>query len=253
MAATSVLLVEDDASLRLVTRVACEAAGFTVREAATGAAALDLAGSERPDVVVLDMDGYDVCRELRRHDLRLPIIMVSARGEEVDKVIGLELGADDYLSKPFGTRELVARIRAQLRKAQAVPGSAPAPGATPGQPDGAGPAGTPGSGVLRVATLAVDPAAREVAVDGRPVTLTRTEFDILLVLARHVGQALSRAQIVSTVWGYEASAEDRIVDSHIKNLRRKLGDAATAAGGQAPAILTVPQVGYKLVRDVPAV
>jgi two-component system, OmpR family, response regulator RegX3 len=268
MAAASVLLVEDDASLRLVTRVACEAAGFSVREAAGGREALDQAAAARPDVVVLDlmlpdMDGYDVCRELRRHDQRLPIIMVSARGEEVDKVIGLELGADDYLAKPFGTRELVARIRAQLRKALAPAAAAPAApvaGAAPEAANGgaAGVAGAAnaanpaGDGSVRVGTLTIDPAAREVALAGQALALTRTEFDILHVLARHLGQALTRAQIVSAVWGYQSSAEDRIVDSHIKNLRRKLAEVASGAGSAAPAIQTVPQVGYKLARSAPA-
>ncbi|HET6316210.1 MAG TPA: response regulator, partial [Chloroflexota bacterium] len=132
-----ILLVEDEPSLRLVTRLACEGAGFRVREAATGADALRLAVVQRPDLVLLDLmlpdlDGYDVCRELRRRDEALPVIMVSARAEEIDKVVGLELGADDYLTKPFGTRELIARIRSHLRKAR--PPAAPQPPAVPATP-----------------------------------------------------------------------------------------------------------------------
>jgi DNA-binding response OmpR family regulator len=227
-AAADILLVEDEPSLRLVTRLACEGAGFHVREAATGADALRLAGVQRPDLVLLDlmlpdMDGYDVCRELRRQDDTLPVIMVSARSEEVDKVVGLELGADDYLTKPFGTRELIARIRAHLRKTRpAAPVSLPTP-----------------ADALRVGPIEIRPAAREVAVAGRPVTLTRTEFDILTQLARNVGAALTREQIIAGVWGYDApDAGDRLVDSHVKNIRRKL---------DGPWIATVPGVGYKLV------
>ncbi len=229
--APDILLVEDEPSLRLVTRLACENAGFRVREAATGADALRLAGLQRPDLVLLDlmlpdMDGYDVCRALRRQDETLPVIMVSARSEEVDKVIGLELGADDYLTKPFGTRELIARIRAHLRKARPPAQAVPAPPPVP-------------AGTVRAGPIEIRPAAREVAVAGRPVTLTRTEFDILTLLARNAGAALTREQIIAGVWGYDApDAGDRLVDSHVKNIRRKI---------DGPWIATVPGVGYKLV------
>ena len=240
-----ILLVEDEPALRLVTRMACENAGFRVREAATGADALRLTDTQRPDLVLLDlmlpdMDGFDVCRELRRRDQALPVIMLTARAEEVDKVVGLELGADDYLAKPVGTRELVARIRAHLRKARLFQdASAPtaAGGAAADSPDTQAPAGP----AIRLGPLEVRTAAREVYASGRPVTLTRTEFDILALLARHPGAALTRDQIVTDVWGYDAPdtvGGDRLVDSHIKNLRAKLGQ---------PWIVTVPRVGYKLV------
>jgi DNA-binding response OmpR family regulator len=223
------LLVEDEPSLRLVTRLACESAGFSVREAPTGSEALAQLRAARPDVVLLDlmlpdMDGYDVCRQLRRLDETLPVIMVTARGEEIDKVIGLELGADDYLTKPYGTRELIARIRTQLRKARLT---SPTP-ATPAD-------------FMRVGPIDLSARAREVKVSGRPVTLTRTEFDILAFLADHVGAALTRDQIITAVWGYDApSGDDRLVDSHVKNLRSKLGEQGGAL------IQTVPRIGYKL-------
>ncbi|HET7770834.1 MAG TPA: response regulator transcription factor [Chloroflexota bacterium] len=243
MPEADVLLVEDEPSLRLVTRLACESAGFSVREAPTGAEALAQFRAARPDVVLLDlmlpdMDGYDVCRQLRRLDETLPVIMVTARGEEVDKVIGLELGADDYLTKPYGTRELVARIRTQLRKARLT---APPPSTPLSAPTAAS---TPTSAnVIRAGPIDVSLAAREVRVGGRSVTLTRTEFDILAFLAQHAGAALTREQIITAVWGYDAAETldgDRLVDSHVKNLRRKLG-----ADG-APRIQTLPRVGYKL-------
>ena len=236
MSGADVLLVEDEPSLRLVTRLACESAGFSVREAPTGADALALFRAARPDVVLLDlmlpdMDGYDVCRELRRLDETLPVIMVTARGEEVDKVIGLELGADDYLTKPYGTRELIARIRTQLRKARLI-SHQPVVGA--------------GSGTtIRVGPIDIYVDAREVTVSGRSVTLTRTEFDILAFLAQHTGAALTREQIITAVWGYDGAegiGDDRLVDSHIKNLRHKLGGSW---------IQTLPRVGYKLTSRAP--
>jgi DNA-binding response OmpR family regulator len=248
-AGATVLLVEDDPSLRLVTRLACESAGLVVQEAATGSAALAAAHAARPDVVLLDLmlpdlDGFDVCRALRARDAALPIIMLTARGEETDKVVGLELGADDYLTKPFSTRELLARIRAQLRKAHLI--GAPAPASAAGAIGGAAhdqEAAARGA-VLHIGELHIDSEAREVVVGSSPVTLTRTEFDILLYLSRNAGKALARAQIIEAVWGYDSNGDDRLVDSHIKNLRRKL----ESRGMDGALIATVPQIGYKLVR-----
>jgi DNA-binding response OmpR family regulator len=244
MSEADILLVEDEPALRLVTRMACENAGFHVREAATGSDALRLAAERRPDLVLLDlmlpdMDGFDVCRELRRTDETLPVIMLTARAEEVDKVVGLELGADDYLAKPVGTRELVARIRSHLRRARLLSSAAGASIHSPSDgelPPSSGPS-------LRVGALEIRTAAREVLAAGRPVTLTRTEFDILALLARHAGATLTREQIITDVWGYDASetvGDDRLVDSHVKNLRNKLA---------GPWIVTVPRVGYKLVAQ----
>ena len=234
---TAILIVEDDSTVRRSIRLACEKEGFRVQEAATGPEALQWVSPGRPDLVLLDlmlpgMSGYDVCRELRRVDPELPIIMVSAKGEEVDKVIGLELGADDYITKPFGPRELIARIRTHLRKAsRRVGGSIDGPsGSTP---------------PLRIGQLLIRVAEREVALAGRTVSLTKTEFEILSYLARNAGQVLSRDQIVAHVWGFNTEGEGRLLDSHVKNLRRKLEPDPRHPG----LIVTVRQVGYKLARE----
>ncbi len=190
-----------------------------------------------PDLVLLDlmlpgMSGYDVCREIRRADEELPIIMVTAKGEEVDKVIGLELGADDYVTKPFGPRELIARIRANLRKRGRASDVTGSPSAVRS---------------VRIGQLVIGLAEREVAISGRAVSLTRTEFDILSCLAGHAGQVLNRDQIVAQVWGYNGEDGARLLDSHIKNLRRKI-----EPDPRWPRfIVTVRQVGYKLVREPP--
>jgi DNA-binding response OmpR family regulator len=231
--------VEDDPTVRRSIRLACEKEGFRVQEASIGTEALERAALERPDLVLLDlmlpgMNGYDVCRELRHLDAELPIIMVTAKGEEVDKVIGLELGADDYVTKPFGPRELIARIRAHLRK-RSRQGGEPADGPSALRPS------------LRIGQLLIRVAEREVAVADQPVSLTHTEFEILNFLARHAGQVLTRDQIVTQVWGYDAEGDGRLLDSHIKNLRRKIEPDAR----RPRFIVTVQQVGYKLVREPP--
>jgi DNA-binding response OmpR family regulator len=185
------------------------------------------------DLMLPGMSGYDVCRELRRVDAELPIIMVTAKGEEVDKVIGLELGADDYITKPFGPRELVARIRAHLRKASRRVG---------GSIDW--PSGLASS--LRIGPLLIRLAEREVVLAGREVPLTRTEFEILSYLARHAGQVLTRNQIVAEVWGFEVEGGSRLLDSHVKNLRSKIEPDPR----HPHLIVTVRQLGYTLVREV---
>jgi len=219
-------------------RLACEKEGFRVNEASTGSDALERIAIGRPDLVLLDlmlpgMSGYDVCREIRRSEAELPIIMVTAKGEEVDKVIGLELGADDYVTKPFGPRELIARIRANLRnraRASDLTGSRSAVGSA-----------------LHIGELVIGLAEREVAIGGRAVSLTRTEFDILSCLALHAGQVLNRDQIVAQAWGYKGEDGGRLLDSHIKNLRRKIEPDPR----RPRFIVTVRQVGYKLVREPP--
>lgn len=159
--------------------------------------------------------------------------MVTAKGEEVDKVIGLELGADDYVTKPFGRRELIARIRANLRKRGRASDLTGSPSAV--------------RSALRIGQLVIGLADREVAIGGRPVSLTRTEFEILSYLARNAGQALSRDQIVAQVWGYNGEESGRLLDSHIKNLRRKIEPDPR----QPRFIVTMRQFGYKLVRQPP--
>ena len=228
--------MEDDPTVRRSIRLACEKEGFRVQEASTGPEALERIAMGRPDLVLLDlmlpgMSGYDVCREIRRADEELPIIMVTAKGEEVDKVIGLGLGADDYVTKPFGPRELIARIRANLRIRNRRSDTTDSPSAT--RPP------------LRIGELVIHLAEREVTIGGRPLSLTRTEFEILSYLAGNAGQVLTRGQIVAQVWGYDGEDGDRLLDSHIKNLRRKLEQDPR----QPRIILTARQVGYKLARE----
>jgi two-component system phosphate regulon response regulator PhoB len=225
----TVLLVEDERDIAELIRYHIDKAGMRVVHAADGAAALRLARAEHPDLIILDLmlpglDGLEVCRQLRRdaQTRRLPIIMLTARGEEVDRVVGLELGADDYVVKPFSPRELVARIRAVLRR---VEGSEAPAGRVTGD-------------------LHVDEARHAVTVGGRPVELTAKEFGLLAALMRADGRVLSREQLLETVWGYANAAEieSRTVDVHIRRLRAKLGP-------EARRIVTVKAVGYRFAGE----
>ena len=199
-----ILVVEDEDAIAVPLARGLAREGFEVARAATGAEAL---AADEPDLVLLDlrlpdMDGFDVCRELRARS-QVPIIVVSARGEEVDRVVGLELGADDYVVKPFGLRELVARIRAVARRT--------------------GPRAEP-HGVVRVGTLLVDPRARTAAVDGRELALTAKEFDLLALLARDAGAVVERRRILEEVWQTTWYGSSKTVDVHVAALRKKLGD-----------------------------
>jgi two-component system response regulator VicR len=176
------------------------------------------------------MDGLDVCRTLRRES-RVPIIMVTARDDEVDRVVGLEIGADDYVTKPFSVRELMARVRATLRRVEIE--------------QEAGPSSTPSNEVLRKGPLEIDLSAHSVRVAGVPLDLTRQAFDLLATLARHQGQALSREQLLNHVWGYDYYGDNRAVDSAIKRLRAELADAGLASD----LIATVRGVGYRFDWD----
>jgi two-component system, OmpR family, phosphate regulon response regulator PhoB len=222
----TVLLVEDERDIADLVRYHVEKAGMRFIHAADGGTALKVARAEQPDVALLDLmlpglDGLEVCRQLRRETAtrHLPIIMLTARGEEVDRVVGLELGADDYVVKPFSPRELLARIRAVLRRV-----------------DGAEP---PAAG-RAVGALHVDEARHAVTVDGRSLDLTAKEFALLTALMRADGRVLSRDQLLETVWGYAnaAEVESRTVDVHVRRLRAKLG-------GEARRIVTVKAVGYR--------
>lgn len=237
-----ILVVEDDPIVRRSIRLTCEMDGFRVLEAASGPEALERLARVHPDLVLLDLilpglSGLDVCRAIRRTDEALPIIMVTAKGEETDKVVGLELGADDYVTKPFGPRELVARIHAMLRRARA---SGPRPPAAAEEAPPVPRAEAP----LQLGGLVIWLEAREVEVEGQPVHLSRTEFDLLAVLARNAGRVVTRDRLVAEVWGYDREGPSRLLDSHMKHLRCKL-----EPGPAHPRYLeTVRYVGYKLSR-----
>jgi DNA-binding response OmpR family regulator len=218
--------VDDEANIVELARMYLEQEGFRVQSASDGATALEMVARQPPALMVLDLmlprvDGWEVCRRIRadKSARDLPIIMLTARGEDVDKIVGLELGADDYVTKPFNPRELVARIRAILRRAQRAP-HADAP--------------------FHAGNVTVDPARREVTVAGQPIDLRRKEFDLLLTLVEHRGLVLSREQLLSLVWGYDFYGETRTVDVHIGQLRKRLAGATLE-------IETVLGVGYKLV------
>jgi DNA-binding response OmpR family regulator len=219
----TILLVDDEPNILELCRLYLETAQFRVVTAADGAGALEQVRAQRPDLVVLDLmlpdvDGWEVCRRIRA-DGDLPIIMLTARTEDVDKIIGLELGADDYIAKPFNPRELTARIRAVLRRA-----SAPLEASSP---------------VLACGDVTVDPGRRVAAVDDRDLALRSREFDLLHCLMRHRDLALSRDQLLRQVWGYDFPGETRTVDVHVAALRKAL------IGSQVE-IETVWGVGYRL-------
>jgi len=228
MAYQTILVVDDEPHILQVVQDYLKQAGFRVVTAADGQTALSVARHEHPDLVVLDlmlpggMDGLDVCRQLHQ-DAALagvPIIMLTARSEETDRLIGLELGADDYVTKPFSPREVVARVRAVLRRAGGAEQT---------------------SSVIRSGELAVDLVGRCVMVGDRTVSLTPTEFDLLAVLARHPGRPFTRAQLMDLVYDVAYAGYDRAIDSHIKNLRRKI-----EPDPHEPCyVLTVYGVGYK--------
>jgi DNA-binding response OmpR family regulator len=219
----TVLVVEDESSIASFVAAYLKNAGYAVRTAATGGEALRQVAAERPDLILLDLmlpdiDGIEVCKRIRQES-DLPILMLTARDEDVDKIIGLEVGADDYLTKPFNPRELVARVRSILRRA--------APGRAERE-----------SAVIRHGELVVDAGRREVKVGDRDVQLAPKEFDLLWELLDHRGLVLTRDQLLERVWGYTFAGDTRTVDVHVRQIRRKLGDASP--------IVTVWGVGYKV-------
>jgi DNA-binding response OmpR family regulator len=236
-----VLIVDDDQALRTVLATALGDEGFTVSQAGDGAAGLRRFESDGADLVILDilmpeMDGLEVCRRIRRKST-VPIVLLSSRGEEVDRVTGLETGADDYVTKPFSTRELVARIRAVERRVAAAsppvagPGPAPAPSL----------AGALGGEALEVGPLRLDPGRFEAKWRGTAIALTRSEFQILGALARHRGTVLAREQLLDLARGDDAVVTDRTVDTFVKRLRKKIRDVDAAFD----EIETVFGVGYR--------
>jgi len=219
--------VDDEANIVELARMYLEQEGFRVQSAADGAKALEMIARQPPALMVLDLmlpqvDGWEVCRRVRSGKAApgLPILMLTARDDDVDKIVGLELGADDYVTKPFNPRELVARVKAILRRIRRA--------ALPQAP-------------VHVGDLTIDPARHEVTVAGELVELRPKEFDLLLALAEHRGIVLSREQLLNLVWGYDFYGETRTVDVHIAHLRKRLGDSSSVE------IETVLAVGYKLV------
>ena len=226
---TLILVAEDDADIRLLVRDVLEHAGYEVLVSGDGPSALQAARTRRPDLLVLDLglpglDGLDVARALRR-DSELPIIMLTARAEESDTLVGLELGADDYIAKPFSTKELVARVRAVLRRAEARP--------APGR-------------LIRVADLEIDEARMVVTRAGERVDLTASEFALLATMAASPGRVFTRAQLLDAIHGEAFDAYERAIDAHVKNIRRKLEPVP-----QRPRyLLTVFGVGYRMAEAV---
>jgi two-component system alkaline phosphatase synthesis response regulator PhoP len=218
-----ILVVDDESRIVKLARDYLEQAGYRVLSAGDGVTGLAIARHDRPDLIVLDlklpgMDGLDVCRAVRR-DSDTPIIMLTARVEETDRLIGLELGADDYITKPFSPRELAARVRTVLRRARG-----PAAGR-----------------VLRIADLEIDQEGHRVRRAGEVIELSRIEFNLLAILAQHPGQTLSRAQLLDRLHGVAYEGYDRSIDAHIKNLRRKLEPEPTTPR----YVQTVYGVGYR--------
>jgi two-component system response regulator ChvI len=233
------LIVDDDQGLRTVLAAALGDEGFAVAEAGDGLAGLKRFDSDGADLLILDilmpeMDGLEVCRRIRRKSA-VPIILLSSRGDEVDRVTGLETGADDYVTKPFSTRELVARIRAIERRTAAAAPRAGAPATAPNL------AAAVGTEVLEVGRLRLDPARFEAKWRGKPIALTRSEFQILGALARHRGTVLAREQLLDLARGDDAVVTDRTVDTFVKRLRKKIRDVDAAFD----EIETVFGVGYR--------
>ncbi len=225
--AETILVVDDEPQIVRLIRAYLEEVGYRVLVAYDGEAALYTVRHEKPDLIVLDilmpkMDGLELTRQIRReHDI--PIIMLTARSEEADRIVGLELGADDYITKPFSPRELVARIKAVLRR---VHGRRPRP-------------------LLRVGPIVLDREQRLVTVDGEPVALTPTEFTLLETMMQAPGRVFTRAELLEAAQGIAFEAYERTIDAHIKNLRRKIEPEP----GNPRYILTVRGVGYRLVGD----
>ena len=227
----TILIVDDEPKIVQICRDYLTNAGFEVISAETGPMGLTAARRDRPDLIVLDlmlpgMDGLDVCRALRQDSLLkdIPIIMLTARVEETDKLIGLELGADDYITKPFSPRELVARVRAVLRRAGGE---------------------TTASEVTRVADLTLDRARYKVILPNKEVNLTPTEFEILATLAGQPGRIFSRAQLLTATRGVAFESYERAIDSHVRNLRRKIEPTE----GGPKYVITVHGVGYKFAEE----
>ena len=226
MAGERILVVDDEANIIDLVKLYLEREGFKVESASDGAIACEKIQADEPDLVVLDimlpeMDGFEVCRKTRTFS-EVPIIMLTARDEDFDKIVGLELGADDYMTKPFNPRELVARVKAILRRVDRVERVDEKP--------------------LHVGDIKIDPARREVIVAGEPKELRAKEFDLLMTFFEHRGIVLTREQLLNLVWGFDFYGQTRTVDVHVAHVRKRI------AGSQSVRIETVTGVGYKLVE-----
>jgi len=225
MTSELILLVDDEPSIIQLSRMYFERDGFRVQEINDGESALEAIAKYRPALIVLDvmlpkLDGFEVCRKLRAGGDQTPVIMLTARDEDIDKILGLELGADDYLTKPFNPRELIARVKAILRRSDGAK-----------QADGK---------LIHRGDLTIDPVSREASIASIPFDLRTQEFDLLLTLAEQPGRVFSREQLLQLAWGFDFYGQTRTVDVHIAHLRKKIE-------GSTVKIETVTGVGYKLV------
>lgn len=225
-----VLVIEDDRSIADLIALHLGENGFEVALASDGVRGLELASTRSYDLIILDLvlpgrGGIEICKTLRAQSIHTPIMMLTTRGDEVDKVLGLELGADDYVTKPFGIRELIARVKALCRRvrdpleAQELP--------------------------IEYDGLSINPSSRHVTLSGNPIDLTSTEFDLLLYMAKHPGRAFTREQLLNNVWGYTSAAYEHTVNTHINRLRSKIEESPTAPR----FIQTVWGVGYRFSAD----
>lgn len=229
-----ILVVDDEQSIVTLLQYNLEQSGYTVITALDGEQGLEAAVDIRPDLVVLDlmlpkMDGLEVCKQLRQQKINIPILMLTAKDDEFDKVLGLELGADDYLTKPFSPREVVARIKAILRRSQL-------------QSNGSGSSQDQEDGLLKLGELKVFPERYEAFFDEQQLELTPKEFELLLYLAKNKGRVLTRDQLLSAVWNYDFAGDSRIVDVHISHLREKIEKDTK----KPLYIKTIRGLGYKL-------
>jgi two-component system alkaline phosphatase synthesis response regulator PhoP len=227
MSSELVLVVDDEPSIVQLCRLYLEREGYRVIDAGDGRAALEKIRREKPALVLLDImlpeiDGLEVCRSLRAEKNQVPIVMVSARDEDIDKILGLELGADDYLTKPFNPREMVARVKALLRRSLV-------------------PADAETLAVIHIGDLTIDPARREVTAGGKPIELRTQEFEVLHILARNRGLVMTREKLLNLAWGFDFAGETRTVDMHVSQIRHKLRESSIK-------IETITGIGYKLVE-----
>ena len=225
MSGELILVVDDEPNIIELARLYLERDGFRVVGVGDGLAALESVERLRPALMILDimlpnLDGLEICKKMRAQDNSIPILMLTARDDDIDKILGLELGADDYLTKPFNPRELVARVKAILRRKEQK--------------------SQPLTSALHIGDLVIDPASREVTVSGHLVEMRAQEFDLLHTLVEHKGLVLTRNQLLEQAWGYDYFGQSRTVDVHIGHLRRKLTNSNVS-------IITVTGVGYKLV------